>query len=666
MMKRVLMLALLSTPPLVRGSPAQPPESAAPRPDRALDELTLEELLDMKTSVATRSERSLREVPGIVTVVTREEILSSGARDLIDVLQAVPGFHLGIDAENMVGIGVRGVWGQEGKVLLLLDGQQMNEPYYDCLGLGNHYPVDQFERIEIIRGPGSVTYGGLAELAVVNLVTREAEAIGGAYLRGSYGQMRDGWGRRTLSAQLGQTFLEDRLRVAVSGYLGQGRRSDRKFVDFGGSTFPMADGSRLDPALLNASLHWSGLSLRLILDGYSVGVRDGMGEVGPSASASMAGSWVEAAWKLAATPNLTLTPTLQFRRQYPWMVTDPDSPMYFHKVGDHWQVGVRAAWKPAASVEVLAGAEAAWKHARVLGPTLSQGLLQGDRRSADYQTGAAYLELLYGGAPANLSLGARHELHGEVRGSFVPRAALTRAFGPAHVKLLYAQAFRTPGFGNLALSEGIRPERTEVAEAEVGYRFGSWLFASLNAFDVTVHRPIVYFSDVTMESEGYRNGTRTGSRGLEVEARAVLQDTSWKVGYSFYSVAGKNQVSDYAVPGHATLARAFPRHKVTLSGRFHAGPLRLGPTAIVTSDRYAEVRGDAAGEPVVGNAGPLVLLDFEASWRNLGQQGLELSAGVHNLLDARSDFLHPYPGHAPLPGPSREVTVSLTWQSPPP
>lgn len=48
------------------------------------------------------------------------------------------------------------------------------------------------------------------------------------------------------------------------------------------------------------------------------------------------------------------------------------------------------------------------------------------------------------------------------------------------------------------------------------------------------------------------------------------------------------------------------------------------------------------------------------------RRGLDLSVGVRNILDAKNDFLHPYPGHPPLPGASREVMLSLSWQSPAP
>jgi outer membrane receptor for ferrienterochelin and colicin len=121
---------------------------------KTLDEMTLEELLDVKVSVASNKEQTPRSSPGIVTVITAEEIADSGARDLSDILLLVPGFTFGVDVLGVTSIGIRGNWAQEGKALLLWDGQEINEGYYGNLALDNHFPVDQIKKIEIIRGLG--------------------------------------------------------------------------------------------------------------------------------------------------------------------------------------------------------------------------------------------------------------------------------------------------------------------------------------------------------------------------------------------------------------------------------------------------------------------------------------------------------------------------------
>src|SRR4051812_14438705 len=89
---------------------------------RDISEVSLEALLDVPITVVTKGARDARESPGVVTAVNREEILASGARDLLEVLQLIPGFSFHIDVFGVVGAGFRGLWAHEGKVLLLVDG----------------------------------------------------------------------------------------------------------------------------------------------------------------------------------------------------------------------------------------------------------------------------------------------------------------------------------------------------------------------------------------------------------------------------------------------------------------------------------------------------------------------------------------------------------------
>ena len=141
--------------------------------DEEMLTMSLEELMNVEVSVATKKSTSIRETPGVVTIIQREEIQNVGARDLLELLQIMaPGFEFGVDVEGVVGVGIRGIWAHEGKVLLMINGMEMNEEMFATTQFGNHYNVDNIERIEIIRGPGSAIYGGYASMGVINIITR--------------------------------------------------------------------------------------------------------------------------------------------------------------------------------------------------------------------------------------------------------------------------------------------------------------------------------------------------------------------------------------------------------------------------------------------------------------------------------------------------------------
>jgi outer membrane receptor protein involved in Fe transport len=232
--------------------------------------ISIDELLNMKTSVASKTTLTPRETPGIVSFITEEEIRYSGARDLIDVLRLVPGFDFGYDVSGVIGAGLRGNWVHEGKILMLIDGQSMNELNYYNIAYGNHFPVDQIKRIEIIRGPGSAIYGGIAELGVINIITKSGKDTEGIEVAGTYGQMQKSMGRANLNMNSGLTL--NKWDISAKGFIGKANRSDQifqEYIDMPENTIDLSEGgSEIKTSQLNLGATNEKLSFRLIYDDY--------------------------------------------------------------------------------------------------------------------------------------------------------------------------------------------------------------------------------------------------------------------------------------------------------------------------------------------------------------------------------------------------------------
>ena len=71
------------------------PQEDVKNKEKDLSEMSLEELVNLEISVASKTSLTMRKAPGIVTLLTKEDITRSGARDLIDVLRLVPGIDFG-------------------------------------------------------------------------------------------------------------------------------------------------------------------------------------------------------------------------------------------------------------------------------------------------------------------------------------------------------------------------------------------------------------------------------------------------------------------------------------------------------------------------------------------------------------------------------------------
>src|SRR3954468_11361102 len=84
-------------------------------------ESDLQKQLNQVTGVGAGKALSTRETPGILSVVTAEDIRKMGARDITDIIRTIPGFDIGQDVQFVTGVSFRGNWANEGKVLFLLD-----------------------------------------------------------------------------------------------------------------------------------------------------------------------------------------------------------------------------------------------------------------------------------------------------------------------------------------------------------------------------------------------------------------------------------------------------------------------------------------------------------------------------------------------------------------
>lgn len=146
----------------------------------SVDELLnmeLEQLLQIKVVTASRAQQNIQDAPAVMSVITRDDILRYGGNNLMDVLKHFPGFvPVGDKAFGMHGTMLRGDTNTSGeRILTLLDGQpyrSMQTAQDSTSALYRSFPLAAVERIELIRGPGSVIYGTNAVTGVINIITR--------------------------------------------------------------------------------------------------------------------------------------------------------------------------------------------------------------------------------------------------------------------------------------------------------------------------------------------------------------------------------------------------------------------------------------------------------------------------------------------------------------
>ncbi len=181
-----------------------------------LTELSLEELMNIEvTSVSKRPQR-LFEAAAAVHVITSEDIRRSGARSIPEALRLAPGVSVAQNDANKWAVAVRGFNERFTEMLLVLfDGRSVYSPtmsgvFWDM----QHYPLEDIDRIEVIRGPGGTLWGANAVNGVINIITKDAKDTVGSYISGGAG-----------SEERGFTTIRHGHRISENGFI-------RGYVDY--------------------------------------------------------------------------------------------------------------------------------------------------------------------------------------------------------------------------------------------------------------------------------------------------------------------------------------------------------------------------------------------------------------------------------------------------
>ena len=606
---------------------------ADPNPlPRDLTELPLESLMEIelpKVYGASKIEQKSTEAPSSVTVITADEIRRYGHRTLGDVLQSVQGFQVSSD-RNYSFLGTRGLnlGDFNSRILLLVDGHRVNNNLTDGALVDTAFilDVDLIERVEIIRGPGSVLYGNNAFFGVINVITRQGKNVNGAEVSGEYASFDTFKGRVSLGKQ-----FTNGLQLLVSGSLYD------------------SDG---DPKLFyhefNTPAQNNGVARNL--DGDAFGSFFG--------SVSFQDFTVQGAFNRREKAN----PTAQFfttfndprlrtvdERSYASFkyahsfpdVVDVTAQLYYDRTD--FEIGYPAA--PALFKEVQAGEwwglelqanKRLWeRHVITLGVEYRDDFHQSDRVS-DANTGQIFTDLnrrrashgvyLQGDFAVltnlHLNAGIRYDQYGDFDPAFDPRLALIyNPIQTATLKLLYGTAFRTPNFLELGdpRFQDIKPEKITSYELVYEQELTRHLRSSVSGFYNEMSDLIV------LENGNFTNFDAT-TKGLE-----LALDGAWTNGIRTRLSYTLQKVEDRS--GSRNLPDS-PEQlvKLNFSVPLYAQKVFASLEFQYTSRRHT-LFTTSTGNTLAGvDAGGFGVMNFTLFSQNL-VPNLEISASVYNLLD---------------------------------
>jgi iron complex outermembrane receptor protein len=137
-----------------------------------------------------------KNTPAAIHVISKEDIASSSARSIPELLRGVPGIHVAQLDSNTWAVSSRGFTRRySNKLLVLIDGRSIYTPLFSGVHWElNDIPLANIDRIEIIRGPGGSLWGANAVNGIINVITKSAIDTQGNYLKLGAGSFHKGFG----------------------------------------------------------------------------------------------------------------------------------------------------------------------------------------------------------------------------------------------------------------------------------------------------------------------------------------------------------------------------------------------------------------------------------------------------------------------------------------
>jgi outer membrane receptor for ferrienterochelin and colicin len=593
-----------------------------------LQDFSLEQLLMVKITTPSKRAETRVEAPGIFSVITADEISGFGANSVFDVLERAPSVQtLGSSLFPRNLTVMRGDLRSliNNHVLILLDGRPIREsinggvdsPFFTA------FPVDMIERIEIVRGPGSVLYGTNAFVGTINVITRPEQKASklkagmttwgrnpsflnavGAYAKGKL-FLKLGLHRQDTSWDASFVTLKpDSPAVATNMHYGQRNAGVAANLDYGNLKLTAFYLNTRDD-MLGVIPHptWTGVNR---FERYFVNIGHSL-DVSDSLTISANGSYhglrlalvsddflgeVTANWRPLQGLNLLLGSVVDSRNKFSAVSTDP-LPRTYH-VGQT-SFYLQADYRPLEKIKLIAGAQ------------------------------------------ANKPFGRDWD--------WVPRVgAILSTTEETGVKVFYGEAFRSAWPAELYLvnpvvvaNPNLGPEKIATLDAQAFY-FGKSLEAQLTFFDSRYRDSITRAPVPGQPSQvTYVNQGNLHMLGVELEAKARL-GTHFLATLSatYQRNADTQQVAVY-IPAFMTKAGAL----------YHVTPnLTVGVFNSVFGKPKANL-----GERVNPEAKVVDLLSLNLNYRLAAPPALEFNVFVQNMLNDQyyyTEFQRGYVNTLPL------------------
>jgi iron complex outermembrane receptor protein len=660
-------------------------------------------------------DREISKAPGIVTVITAEEIERLGARDLRDVLRLVPGFEMGMRDIGYTQIGIRGVITPNSeKVKILVDDIPINE-HVEGSGtiIFGQMPLDNISRIEILRGPGSLLYGGGAFAGVINIITKKAQEAKGVNITLKAGSFNT----REAGLLLGKSFKDFKINAYFNYYQTDGQQipieADILTLDPVNAPVSLAgtaaghtvEGRKRITTTLNLSyknFYLKGLFLDTRGDHYTTPKGSLVSGCVPRGYQfnGLLGYQFKINEKVRVEPRLYM---IVYKSENLWELYPPgyqDQVPNFsyphgqfasHKLKQNtFGLDIRLTYRifPGNTLIIKTSFENIKSdepviHSNVGMPELTRDNLDNPsgimKKIPGRRVFSGFIRDQWNiSKKVSLTMGMRYDNYDDIGTTVNPGFAFVlKPFNRTAVKLLYGQAFRPPTFEELYaffswgfLSGNIDnyPETVKTTELEFSYDFTRNVRFKINFYNSSLHgliRPKPFFDPLgNLYHFEYQNDVDTVVQGIETEMKVLLGNNSYGfINYSYQT--DKNEKTSAALAG---MAHHIMNAGLNLGLWKHLN-LNISATIVGPRDREVREKFDLEAREVTAVPDPrpalkgYTLVNATLMKTNL-LKNMKLFVSVYNLFNADCRVPDPVgniPHDFPLPNSARSFILGLKY-----
>jgi outer membrane receptor for ferrienterochelin and colicins len=511
---------------------------AAEQPSQSGDDnISLQELLNIQVTTASKTEEKLSDAPGVISVVTKDEIKRFGGNTLADVLDRVPSLSsMTAFFQDRSLISVRGDQYKvtSGHVLLLLNGRPVRESMEGGITSETFesFPIGIIERIEVIRGPGSVLYGSNAFSGVINIITEDPDKIGGSV--SGQGGLKGEWGANgDFKLNAGGVKLLAAVRAADESWKVSKYTQTKVNLPVPSKTYSLTFPD--EQVGTYASVEYKGIKLQSSYDRWHAQyfLRGQLGE----------NVWGKMFNDLGYNLNVTKIWNMSFNVTYTNSTLESDTGYPYvnrnsYDLVTEWTNYVQISDK---SKLVLGGLFNQIKGKEDFkGWSGLPAYVAADSKINAY---AGYAQIDYWLLQSlKLIGGVQTNKVGSQDIDVVPRAgAIWYALDKLSVKALYGQAYRAPSINETTINHpglrgtaNLKPEK--VGTLDIGLNYNADNFQAGVNYYYSDQKDIITLSQANPQYRQYQNMTEINYQGVEFESKYYLNTNLFLTGSMLYQV----------------------------------------------------------------------------------------------------------------------------------